>query len=287
MVRTQHPSRLNPRKRYLQVALNSTLEEARDIIFHLPISDRIIIEAGTPLIKRYGTEGVRQIRDWYQQRLSGGVFLATRSVPPNSLLSSLIGKFGAGLLTSMLSSSPTWNKRGTTPPAAKPGHAAQDEPFAPYVVADLKTMDRGETEVAMVAEAGASAAIALGSAPIETLNVFIAACDAHGLDAMLDMMNVEYPLGILRKLKKVPPVIILHRGVDEERDNREKMLPLHEIRRIKGNYDVMISIAGGDTTRDVQRAVFNDADIVVIWKSVYHRTADTVALIDGFLKDIR
>jgi 3-keto-L-gulonate-6-phosphate decarboxylase len=45
-------SKLNPKKQYLQVALNSTLEEARKIINDLPISDRIIVEAGTPLIKR-------------------------------------------------------------------------------------------------------------------------------------------------------------------------------------------------------------------------------------------
>ena len=47
-------SKLNPKKKYLQVALNSTLGEARKIINSLPVSDRIIIEAGTPLIKRYG-----------------------------------------------------------------------------------------------------------------------------------------------------------------------------------------------------------------------------------------
>jgi 3-keto-L-gulonate-6-phosphate decarboxylase len=148
-------------------------------------------------------------------------------------------------------------------------------------------MDRGETEVEIAVRGGASAAIALGNAPIETLNTFIASCEKNGLDAMIDMMNVEFPLSVLRALKKVPPVVILHRGVDEERDNQEKQIPLHEIRRIKGNYNIMISIAGGDTLREVQRSVFNDADIVVVWKAVYHNTKETVDLINGFLKEIR
>ncbi len=226
-------SRLNPKKRYLQVALNSTLEDAYEIISQLPISDRIIVEAGTPLIKRYGEAGIRQIREWYEQHLFG-----------------------------------------------------QIEIF-PYVVADLKTMDRGETEVEIAARGGASAAIALGIAPIETLNSFVEKCEEHGLDAMIDMMNVEFPLSVLRALKKIPPVVIIHRGVDEENFNREKQIHLHEIRRIKGNYNIMISIAGGDTPREVQRSIFNDADIVVIWKSVFQKTDETVALIEGFLKEIK
>ena len=41
---------LDPKKAYLQIALNSTLDEARKIIAQLPRSERIIIEAGTCLL---------------------------------------------------------------------------------------------------------------------------------------------------------------------------------------------------------------------------------------------
>lgn len=249
-------SKLNPKKHYLQVALNSTLREAEKIIGQLPLSDRIIVEAGTPLIKRYGEYGIRKIYQWYWQHIQkGNLFTQTPS-------------FLSGLA-------------GTTALQEK------NSPFFPYVVADLKAMDRGETEVEIAARSGASAAIALGQAPIETLNSFIAACETNGLDAMIDMMNVEYPLAVLRALKKIPPVVILHRGVDEERDNKEKQIPLHEIRRIKGAYNIMISIAGGDTLREVQRSIFNDADIVVVWKSVFQSAAETVNIIEGFLKEIK
>ena len=227
-------SKLDKRKRYLQVALNGTLDDAQGIIEQLPLSDRIIVEAGTPLIKRYGARGIQQISSWYQRRVAGA-----------------------------------------------------EETIFPYVVADLKTMDRGSTEVDIATGAGASAAIALGSAPVETLDSFIASCEQAGIDAMIDMMNVEFPVNTLSKLKKLPPVVILHRGVDEEQFNREKQIPLHEIRQIKGAYDIMISIAGGDTIREVQRSVFNDADIVVIWKTVFQSTGETVELIEGFLREIR
>lgn len=253
---------LDPKKRYLQVALNSTLGEARKIISQLPVSDRILVEAGTPLIKRYGEDAIWHIKRWYQQHISG-------QVPTDDI--SIVA--AASPHFARLIAQGRTTKRAPLPTA--------------YVVADLKTMDRGETEVAIAARGGASAAIALGTAPIETLNSFISECERHGLDAMIDMMNVEYPLTVLRALKKIPPVVILHRGVDEEQFNKEKQIPLHEIRRIKGAYDIMISIAGGDTLREVQRSIFNDADIVVVWKSVYQSTNDTVALIEGFLKEIK
>ncbi|MFA5432784.1 MAG: orotidine 5'-phosphate decarboxylase / HUMPS family protein [Candidatus Paceibacterota bacterium] len=229
---------LDHRKRYLQVALNGTLDDAQRIISSLPVSDRIIIEAGTPLIKKYGENGIRMIKHWYENH--------------------------------------TYGKLSTS-----------NEPIVPYLVADLKTMDRGETEVAMAANAGANAVIALGSAPTETLNSFIDNCEKYGVDPMIDMMNVEFPLTVLRSLKRIPPVVILHRGVDEEQFNREKQIPLHEIRRIKGNFDIMISVAGGDTIREVQRSIFNDADIVVVWKSVFENNDQTIELVKGFLKEIQ
>jgi len=272
-VRTK--SKLDPKKKYLQVALNSTLEDAKKVIEALPISDRIIVEAGTPLIKRYGEHGIRQIRYWHESHLAG---INTQINLPQ--IHTPIGNFFNALLQQNLKN--TLEAREKTQTTMR-----TNKTLFPYIVADLKTMDRGETEVELAARAGASAVVALGEAPTETLNRFIASCKTYDLDAMVDMMNVEYPLSVLRALKEPPSVVILHRGVDEERDNREKQIPLHEIRRIKGNYNIMISIAGGDTLREVQRSIFNDADIVVVWKPVYQQTKETIDLVNGFLKVIK
>jgi bifunctional enzyme Fae/Hps len=231
-------SRLSKKKRYLQIALNATLPDASRIIDILPPSERIIIEAGTPLIKRYGVYGIEQIRRLWERRIAGS-------------------------------------------------KDEQGDALFPYIIADMKTMDRGGDEVKIAVSGGAGAVIALGSAPIETLNAFIQECYANGVDPMIDMMNVEFPLSVLRALKRPPSVVILHRGVDEERDNRQKMLPLHEIRRIKGQSEAMIAVAGGDTPREVQSASFNDADIVVVWKSVYQQSKETLDIVEGFLKTIK
>jgi bifunctional enzyme Fae/Hps len=215
---------LEKRKNYLQIALNSTLSEAASIIRVLPPSDRIILEAGTPLIKHYGISAIRFLKD----------------LRPES-----------------------------------------------YVVADMKTMDRGETEVILAKQGGASGVIALGQAPIETINVFIEACRKYQVDSMVDMMNVDQPIKVLRQLKKPPDVVILHRGVDEETFNKSKPIPYLQINKVRSSYNVLISIAGGDTIREVQRAIFNDANIVVVWKEFYQADAETGHLAEQFLKVIK
>lgn len=224
---------LSRRVKYLQVAINGNLSDAHAILKSLPVSDRVLIEAGTPFIKRYGFEALDELVDYWQDRLLS---------LPNATA---------------------------------------------YVVADLKTMDRAETEVSEVKAAGASAAVVLGLAPLETLNSFIAVCEKLGLDSMVDMMNVEQPYKILRTLKKLPTVVILHRGVDEETYNKDKPLPYHNIIKIKGSFDLLISVAGGDTSREVQRAVFNGADIVVVWKDFYRAGSETGRLAAEFLKEIK
>ncbi|HEY4675113.1 MAG TPA: bifunctional 5,6,7,8-tetrahydromethanopterin hydro-lyase/3-hexulose-6-phosphate synthase [Candidatus Bathyarchaeia archaeon] len=48
---------------YLQISLDAPeLERTKKIIAEIPKSDRIILEAGTPLIKRYGTQVINELR---------------------------------------------------------------------------------------------------------------------------------------------------------------------------------------------------------------------------------
>ncbi|MCX6736835.1 MAG: orotidine 5'-phosphate decarboxylase [Candidatus Parcubacteria bacterium] len=221
---------LNQRSKYLQIAFNRSLDEVKDMIARLPASDKIIIEAGTPLIKRYGKRGITALKNWWSEKIR------------------------------------------------KPG----------YIVADLKCMDRGSREVEAVAEAGASAATCLGLAPIETIDEFIRECEKAGIDSMIDMMNIEFSFEILQKLKKLPTVIVLHRGVDENEKNREKQIPYDQIHRIKGTYGkVLISVAGGETPRDVIRTFFNDSDIAVIWRPFYEAPTNTANLAQEFLKLVK
>jgi len=132
-----------------------------------------------------------------------------------------------------------------------------------YLVADVKAMDRGVTEVDIAASAGADAIVVLGSSSVETLSFFIQTCKSRGVDSFVDMMDVERPAQILSRLRERPDVVILHRGFDEY-TNKSKQLPLAQISDIRDKYSTPISVAGGVDLDDVQRALFNGADIVVL-----------------------
>jgi len=214
---------LSRKKKYLQVALNGTLDEAINTINNLPRSEKIIIEAGTPLIKIYGAQAVKTLRQYL----------------PDA-----------------------------------------------YIVADIKIADLAAREVEIFKQAGANAITALGVAPIETLNEFISACKAHNLDSMIDMMNVSSSISILKKLSALPDVVILHRGVDETESTKGKMIPYYQINQIKGNYNLIVAVAGGDTPKEIQSAVFNGANIVVVWKN-FQNGGGIRALAENFLKEIR
>lgn len=132
-----------------------------------------------------------------------------------------------------------------------------------YLVADVKAMDRGVREVEIASSGGADAVVGLGLAPLETLDFFIGTCRKYGVDSMIDVMNTEKPVRILKKLKEQPDVVILHRGFDEY-TNKTKQLPLDQISDIRNLYSTPISVAGGVNLDDVQRAFFNGANIVVL-----------------------
>jgi 3-keto-L-gulonate-6-phosphate decarboxylase len=219
---------LDRKIRYLQIAFNNDLDSVNSILPTIAHSNRIIIEAGTPFIKREGFDGIERISEIWK------------------------------------------------------GH----------IVADLKTMDGAIGEVELAYNAGATAATVMGSASIETINLFIQKCNELELDSMIDMLDVEEPLKVLMKLKKPPSAVILHKGRDEE-STRGKVIPYKQVNKVRSKYDCLISAAGGVDLKEARSAIFNGANIVVVnlvargeaWTGI--KENDNVAKIaEEFLKTI-
>ncbi|NDJ78212.1 MAG: hypothetical protein GYB65_18340, partial [Chloroflexi bacterium] len=131
-----------------------------------------------------------------------------------------------------------------------------------HVVADLKTVDGAIGEVEMVRQAGATAATVLGSAPVETLNLFVQRCAELHMVSMIDMLGVGDPLKVVLQLRKQPDVVVLHRGRDEE-GTRGKVIQYRHVNRLRSKYSMLISAAGGVDLKEARSAIFNGANIVV------------------------
>ncbi len=219
---------LDRKKRYLQIAFNSDLNSVESILPYIEENERILIEAGTPFIKKEGMRGIARI-----SQLWGGI-----------------------------------------------------------IVADIKTSDGAIGEVQMVKEAGAGAVTVLGSAPIETLNLFIEECKKLEMYSMIDMIGIEEPLKVIKDLKSPPDVVILHKGRDEE-STRGKIIGYKNVNKIRSKYNVLISAAGGVDLREARSAIFNGANIVVAnivsegqpWTGI-SESDDVAEMAEKFLKTI-
>ena len=219
---------LDRKKRYLQIAFNSDLNSVESILPNIEENERILIEAGTPFIKKEGMRGIEKI-------------------------------------------SQLWNG---------------------VIVADLKTADGAIGEVHMIKDAGASAATVLGSAPVESLNLFIEECKKLEVYSMIDMIGIEEPLKIIKELKSPPDVVILHKGRDEE-STRGKVIGYKNVNKIRSKYNVLISAAGGVDLKEARSAIFNGANIVVVnivdegqsWTGI-NESDDVAEMAQKFLKTI-
>ncbi|MHA1619388.1 MAG: orotidine 5'-phosphate decarboxylase / HUMPS family protein [Promethearchaeota archaeon] len=131
------------------------------------------------------------------------------------------------------------------------------------VVADLKITDGAFEEVNFAANAGARAITAMGSSPIATLNKFIQACHSRRVFALIDMLGVPDPLKKLMPLDYKPDGVIIHKGRDEESIS-SSIIRYRDISKIRGKYNVLMSVAGGLLPTKVRTAYFNGADIAIL-----------------------
>ena len=60
---------LEHKKRYLQIAFNYDIDQVKRILPTIPLNDRILIEAGTPFIKKEGVKGIEEIAKIWHGRI--------------------------------------------------------------------------------------------------------------------------------------------------------------------------------------------------------------------------
>lgn len=191
---------------YLQVALdNPDIDQILHVVKTLPDSDHLILEAGTPLIKRYGVDVIARLRE------------------------------------------------------AKPNA---------FIVADLKTLDTGNLEARMVADATADAVVISALAPIPTIVNAIKEAHKTGIYAIIDTLNLADPLPKLRELDELgalPDVVELHRAIDAEKTEHQ-WGSIPEIKALSSK--ILVAVAGGIRADTIQDALAAGADILVVGRAI-------------------
>jgi bifunctional enzyme Fae/Hps len=137
-----------------------------------------------------------------------------------------------------------------------------------FMVADLKTLDVGKVEVDIAYEETADAVVASGLAPIETLNAFIYEARRVGIYSMVDMLNVEDPIGKLKMLKDFPDVVIIHRGIDQETGKSIGLDLIQKLRQTFRDKRFLVAVAGGIVPETAREALEKGADIIIVGRYV-------------------
>jgi bifunctional enzyme Fae/Hps len=134
-----------------------------------------------------------------------------------------------------------------------------------FFILDLKTLDVGNLEARMAADATANAVVISGLAPISTIAKGVSEAKKTGMLAVVDMLNVEDPVKRMDQIAKetLPDVVELHRAIDSE----QSVPPWSLAKEIK-KYRVLVAVAGGIKPENITEVISAGADIVVVGRAI-------------------
>jgi bifunctional enzyme Fae/Hps len=138
-----------------------------------------------------------------------------------------------------------------------------------FIIADLKTLDTGNLEARMAANASADAVVVSGLAPVPTIVKFIQEAKKTGIYSVIDMLNVDKPAALIEKLAKegaVPSIVEMHRAIDAEGDEYN-WGDIPAIKEAAGG-KLLVATAGGVRQHVVKDALKAGADILVVGRAI-------------------
>jgi bifunctional enzyme Fae/Hps len=155
-----------------------------------------------------------------------------------------------------------------------------------FVILDLKTLDTGNLEVRLAADSTADAVVISGLAPKKTIELSINEARKTGIYSIIDMLNVDDPLAVLRGLDVLPDVVELHRAIDMEY-SAHSWQNIPEIKALaEEGRRLLVAVAGGIRTDTEGAALAAGADILVVGRAIT-RSGDIRDMAEQFLTGLK
>jgi len=130
------------------------------------------------------------------------------------------------------------------------------------IVADMKIMDAGRTEVETAAKAGANIVDVLGASSDATIRECIQAGKNYGAKIVVDMIAVN---DVLSRAKQVEDFgadyVSVHCAIDEQMEGKD---PFDVLRQVSEALSIPVAVAGGINSETAARAVEAGAAIVIV-----------------------
>jgi bifunctional enzyme Fae/Hps len=137
-----------------------------------------------------------------------------------------------------------------------------------FIIADLKTLDTGNLEARMAADATADAVVISGLAPVPTIENALAEAKKTGIYSIIDMLNVADPVALISALKVKPDIVELHRGIDCEKDGTCHVWGDITAMREAAGGKLLIATAGGIRVENVRDALAAGSQIIVVGRAI-------------------
>lgn len=130
------------------------------------------------------------------------------------------------------------------------------------IVADLKIMDAGRTEVEVAAKAGADVVTVLGAASDETIAECVEAGRNYDALVQVDLIGCPAPSARARRAQELGAAIVgIHTAIDEQMVGAS---PMEVIEQVRAAVEIRLAVAGGINSETAPEAVKAGADIVIV-----------------------
>ena len=130
------------------------------------------------------------------------------------------------------------------------------------IVADMKIMDAGRTEVEIAAKAGANVVCVLGAASDSTIKECVEAAHNYGAKIQADLISIKDPEKRAKEIEALGVDYIgIHCAIDDQMTAKN---PFSQLKKISKKIKTTIAVAGGINSETAPDAISSGASIIIV-----------------------